>query len=366
MSSCPLTVLMTADAVGGVWSFAAGLCRSLPQTRFVLATMGPRPLPAQGEEICRLDNVMLVESDYRLEWMAAGGSDFAESCGWLVDLVKSHGVDIVHVNGYAHAGIEVDRPVLVAAHSDVLSWWEAVQKQTPLSEWDGYRRRVAAGLAAATCVVAPTSSVLQDLERHYSRPANHAAVIANGIDFAACSPPPKRPVVFAAGRLWDAAKNLAALDGVAPELVWPVEIAGDAEHPDGGIPKFSNVRLLGRLSPAQMAEHLGSAAVFAAPARYEPFGLAILEAAAAGCALVLGDIRSLRESWDGAAVFIDPEDRLALATVINALITDAQARTRLAAAARKRARRFTLRRMARAYASLYWDMARTSIYRGRA
>jgi glycosyltransferase involved in cell wall biosynthesis len=110
-----------------------------------------------------------------------------------------------------------------------------------------------------------------------------------------------------------------------------------------------------------MARHLGSASIFAAPARYEPFGLAILEAAAAGCALVLGDIPSLRENWDGAAAFVPPEDRVALGATINLLIADAQERTRLAAAARRRAGRFTLRRMAQSYATLYCEMARSSI-----
>ena len=37
-----LTVLMTADAVGGVWTYALGLCSALPDIRFVLAMMGPR------------------------------------------------------------------------------------------------------------------------------------------------------------------------------------------------------------------------------------------------------------------------------------------------------------------------------------
>jgi glycosyltransferase involved in cell wall biosynthesis len=109
-----------------------------------------------------------------------------------------------------------------------------------------------------------------------------------------------------------------------------------------------------------MARHLGCAGIFAAPARYEPFGLAILEAAAAGCALVLGDISSLRENWDGAALFVDPEDPPSLHAAIHALISTAEERTRLAAAARCRARRFTMDRMARAYAALYHDVMRTS------
>jgi glycogen synthase len=355
-----VTVLMTADAVGGVWSYAVGLCRSLPGTGFVLATMGPRPRQEQRDEVDRLRNVTLVESDYGLEWMASGAVDLAESSAWLIGLVESYRIDIVHVNGYAHGAIGLRRPVLVVAHSDVLSWWDAVHKQTAPPEWDDYRRRVATGLAMATRVVAPTAAVLRELERHYVPLAAKAEVIANGIDFVACPGLPKRPVVLAAGRLWDAAKNFAALDEIAPSLAWPVEVAGGLQHPEGGIPKFSNVRLLGPLNSAQIAERLGGASIFAAPAWYEPFGLTILQAAAAGCALVLGDICSLRENWDGAAIFVPPQDRVALAAAINRVIADVQERARLAAAAQRRARNFTSQRMARAYAALYGDMARGS------
>jgi hypothetical protein len=44
------------------------------------------------------------------------------------------------------------------------------------------------------------------------------------------------------------------------------------------------------------------------PARYEPFGLSVLEAALSGCALVPGDIASLRGNWDGVAEFVCPDD----------------------------------------------------------
>jgi hypothetical protein len=38
----------------------------------------------------------------------------------------------------------------------------------------------------------------------------------------------------------------------------------------------------------------------------EPFGLAVLEAAQAGCPLVLSDLPGFRELWDGAALFRRP------------------------------------------------------------
>jgi glycogen(starch) synthase len=357
----PPTVLMTADAVGGVWSYAVGLCRSLPETRFVLATMGPHLRQAQRDAIRELENVSLVESDYRLEWMADGVVDFIDSRDWLIDLLHRHEVDVIHVNGYGHARLSVGCPVVVVAHSDVLSWWEAVHKSAAPPEWDQYRRHVAAGLAAATRIVAPTAAVLDDLERHYVPLRSRAAVIPNGSEPTAFPALHKRPVVLAAGRLWDAAKNLTVLDVAAPGLAWPVEIAGDIEQPDGGVANFVNVRLLGRLTPAEMARRLASVEIFAAPARYEPFGLAVLEAATAGCALVLGDIPSLRENWSEAALFVNPEDPVALGAAINSLIANPKERIRLAATARDRAGRFTLDRMAQAYADLYRDLMRHSI-----
>jgi glycogen(starch) synthase len=351
------TILMTADAVGGVWSYAVGLCTALPEIQFVVATMGPRIQQARRRELAGLDNVLLVESDYRLEWMADGAADLAESRDWLIRLVERHAIDLVHVNGYAHGRLELDCPALVVAHSDVFSWWEAVHKRSAPPEWSRYRERVVAGLAAASRVVAPTAAVLHDIQRRYLLPEGNAAVISNGIDLAAFPCLAKRPVVLGAGRIWDEAKNFGALDAVAPRLAWPVEIAGDAEHPERETAQFPNVSLLGCLNPAEMARHLGHAAIFAAPARYEPFGLAILEAAAAGCALVLGDIEYLRENWDGAAVFVDPEDRSALRSAINRLIAKSNLRQSLARAAQCRARQFTLQRMARSYAALYREMA---------
>lgn len=348
----PLTVLMTADCVGGVWSYVTGLCRFLPDTRFILATMGPRPVQAQRDAIFQLGNVTLVESDYRLEWMAGGDINFEASRRWLFELISRYAVDVVHVNGYAHGRLG-GHPVIVVAHSDVFSWWEAVHKCAAPPEWDQYRKHVTAGLAAASRIVTPTVAVIDDLERHYLPLAGAAVVIPNGVDATPFQTTTKQPLVLAAGRLWDAAKNLAALNAAAPGLAWPVAIAGETEHPEGGTVRFANVRLLGRLTPAEMARTLASAGIFAAPARYEPFGLAILEAAAAGCPLVLGDIPSLHENWNGAAVFVDPERPAELHAALAMLIANPEKRRRLAAAARSRARCFTTDRMAQAYAGLY-------------
>jgi glycosyltransferase involved in cell wall biosynthesis len=354
------TVLMTADAVGGVWHYALGLCAALPEFGFVLAVMGPAPSPAQRDEAERLPNITLEFEPWRLEWMQEAEADLEPSRAWLAMLARRHGADLLHVNGYAHAVNETDLPVLVVAHSDVLSWWQAVHRAAAPAEWDCYRHAVVAGLAAADRIVAPTGAVLEDLRRHYGLRRGQAGVIPNGIDLARFAPVPKRPVVMAAGRLWDPAKNLALLDEVAGALSWPVEIAGEAKHPDSLAPvrPQGQARRLGALSHADMAERLGVASIFAAPAVYEPFGLAVAEAAAAGCALVLGDIASMRENWQGAALFVPSDDPAAWRSTLSCLIACDDRRRSLAEAASRRAQSFAQHRAAGAYARLYRELAR--------
>ena len=99
---------------------------------------------------------------------------------------------------------------------------------------------------------------------------------------------------------------------------------------------------------------MSHASIYALPALYEPFGLSILEAALSGCALVLGDIPSLRENWTGAALFAGD-----LKEALTSLMDDFALRNRLATAARKRALTFTPERMAAGYLAAYPTCART-------
>jgi glycosyltransferase involved in cell wall biosynthesis len=86
----------------------------------------------------------------------------------------------------------------------------------------------------------------------------------------------------------------------------------------------------------------------------------VLEAALSGCALVLGDIASLREVWGDAALYVHPDDHLALRDALARLIADATLRHRLGRRARSRAMRYTPARMARGYIRAY----STSMIRG--
>ena len=202
-------------------------------------------------------------------------------------------------------------------------------------------------------MIAPSVEMLRALDAHYGPRTAPSSVIANGLRPLRGRTARKRPIVFAAGRLWDAAKNIAALAAAAPTLPWPVLLAGDVAV-DGTPPSHADgVRYLGRLDADGMNAAYRRAAIYALPARYEPFGLSVLEAAQHGCALVLGDIASLRENWAGAALFVHPDDVEGLGRTIGALIADGRRRTAMARRARRRARRFSLRKMCRATFELY-------------
>ncbi len=359
----PIRVLMTTDAVGGVWSYSMELVQGFSRLgmKVALAVMGGRPSRAARADVRRIEGVELHESTFKLEWMQDAWKDVDAAGTWLEHLAQQFQPDLVHLNGYCHGANEFGgAPILMVGHSDVLSWHEAVRKKPAGPEWDEYRSRVKLGLSGASLVVAPTAAVLANLNKHYG-PLGPSQVIPNGRSLGITGPAPKEPFVFAAGRVWDEAKNILSLDAVAPKIPWPVYVAGDAESPDGGAVAPKSLQLLGRLHPKTIATWFARAAIYALPARYEPFGLTALEAALSGCALVLGDIPSLREVWQDNAVFVPPDDPDALARALNQLVTSDRLRRELAQKALARAQMFAGCRMLAGYTKAYRDLVQARL-----
>ena len=357
----PLRVLMTTDATGGVWTYSLDLARGLRGRGIdvVLAAMGPAPTGAQRNAADAL-GVRVEHVSLRLEWMKDPWRDLEAASEWLQGLERQQRSDVVHLNGYALARSPFVSPKVVVAHSCVLSWWEAVLGEPATAHATRYRQAAREGLAAAAHVVSPTLWMRRAVERHYG-PAARASVIHNASRPGAFAPREKQAFILGAGRVWDEAKNLRTLARAGRSLPWPVKIAGPLEppRPDGDARAgdrpdgFEDAELLGQLSAADMADLYARAPIFVAPARYEPFGLTILEAALSGCALVLGDIPSLRELWEDAAVFIAPGDVAALSACLHDLVRHPELRHELGAEARARAARYRYEDMVDAYIRVY-------------
>jgi len=364
-----MRILMTADTVGGVWTYALELTRALQayDVEVLLATMGPSLSASQRDHANSISNLSLFKSNYKLEWMPDCWSDVKRAGDWLLHLEHRLQPDLIHLNGYAHGNLPWRKPALVAGHSCVYSWWQAVKGETPPAEWQRYKTEVRDGLHAADLVVTPSVAMLRALNTHYG-PLDDARVIHNGRSAEQFTPRRKRPFVLSAGRLWDEAKNINCVAEIASELPWPVLVAGEFQHPDRPA-RHSFIarqcRWLGSLPEARLRRWYASASIYALPALYEPFGYTPLEAALSGCALVLGNIESLREIWGDAAVFVDPNDRAAVKHELMDLINDPPRRIEMSRRAHARALEFSSTRMAENYVAVYEELLTTKAFAKR-
>lgn len=348
----PERVLMTADSVGGVWTYALELAAALDcwNIDVCLAVMGRRLTPDQAAAAAALSNVEVCESNCKLEWMENPWADVKAAGDWLLDLEAEYNPDIIHLNGYAHGSLPFDAPKLVVAHSCVCSWWRAVKGEPAPEAWNAYRAHVANGLRGADLVVAPSESMLRAVEENYGS-VQASCVIPNGRTAPKKSALAKTNLILGAGRLWDEAKNVHALLQVARHLAWPVCIAG--ETPSNTTERVPNLTWLGRLPSADLWRWYQKARIFVSPARYEPFGLCLLEAGLCGTALVAGDIPSLREVWEDAALYVDPNDPEDLRDQLARLTSSPQLVAQFGHKARQQALKYQPQTMAAAYLDCY-------------
>ncbi len=356
------TVLMSADPRGGVWTYAMDLCRAYAEydVDVVLATLGAPLSLRQRHEVATLNTVTLEEWQGPLQWTPDPWRRDHETGEWLVDLARGYRVDVVHLNQLTNADLEFDAPVLSVAHSCALSRAQAISGGELSTRAVRYRRDVAASLRAADAVVAVSHAMADDLHNVYGSLPD-TVVIRNARPPAPLVSRSKRPLVLTVGCVRDRAKNSASVVRVAAQLPWPVCVVSpdmpcddDADRaPVLSAVERENVHFTGELSQRELSPWYAGASIFAHPALYEPCGLSVLEAAHAGCALVLGDIPSLREQWHGAALFVDPRDERALVTAIRTLVRDGERRERLAAAARRRAADRSFDHMVREYLLAY-------------
>lgn len=354
-----MRVLLSTDTVGGVWDHTVTLARELDRAgcEVLVAALG-EPRHAKVAQLPA--GIQVVWRRYRLEWMPGAAEDVRAAALWLRELAGRWHADVVHLNQLAYSAVPFPAPVVVAVHSDVVSWWRGVHGGEPPEWLDEYAGWVRDGLRGADLVVTPTAWQADQVLRNYGVAVDR--VVPNGVDVPEGEPGARtEPLVLSVGRLWDRGKGADVLDeavgllgGEAP----PVHFLGDTAGPSGErfVPRHGHAH--GRVEREEVDAWMRRASVYVAPSRYEPFGLAPLEAALHGCALVLSDIGTFRQLWSGCAEFYAPGDPAALAAALRRVCSDPARRERRAAEARARAvRRYTAERMAAAYLKLYRSLA---------
>lgn len=340
-------LLLTTDSVGGVWQYSLDLARHLTRNdvEICLAVLGPPASAAQQAEAGAIEGLQLIETGEALDWLAEDPAALVRAGRRLATLAADERVHLVHLNSPALAAeTAFPVPLLAVAHSCLGTWWEAVRAE-PLPADFAWRNALhGRGLARAARAVTPSASFAAATARCH-RLARPPLAVHNGRSPLPLGKGPMHDFALTAGRLWDAGKNVETLDRAAGQLHFPFKAAGKSAGENGETGRFEHLSLLGQLDESALGQLLGARPVFASAALYEPFGLAVLEAAAAGCPLVLSDIASFREMWGGVAIFIPPRDDRGFAEAIGSLVGDVSRRIAAGDAARERASRFTVAAM---------------------
>src|SRR5581483_1954843 len=143
------------------------------------------------------------------------------------------------------------------------------------------------------------------------------------------------------------------VDSDAPAHAIGVPIRADVKLSLGEV----RVSLKGPQTEAQLRLLYSRASIYAATARYEPLGMATLEAAFSRCAIVANDIPPFREMWDDTAIYFNANDATSLAVAIRKLSEQRGLCQALGNRAFQRAKEcFTAQRMLDDYLRLYRDL----------
>ncbi|MDQ1199347.1 glycosyltransferase [Agrobacterium sp. SORGH_AS 787] len=347
-----MRVLLTLDAVGGVWRFTLDLARNLTRAGMVVAFAGFGPAPNEGQKQEARAIGKLIWLDAPLDWTASSPRELQVIPAFLKDLIAHEAIDLLHLNLPSQAAaLETHVPVVVMSHSCVTTWFAVMREGDMSPEYAWHRDMNHAGLRRADIIVAPSQSHAELLKSTY--PGIAPVSVVHNASALQNHAGEKENFILSAGRWWDEGKNGRVLELAAGNLRWPFLFAGADEGPRGEQTGLSEGVRLGQLGHEQIVNLMHRAAIFVSPSRYEPFGLAALEAARCGCALLLADIPTYRELWEGAALFGDPHDPQDMLAKIEGLISDPALRDELAQRAHQRSLEFSEGHQASEMIALY-------------
>lgn len=347
------------DEPGGVQIHAIELCSELQSRGHTVSLIGPGQERGELPEFVELGGASVpIRYNGSVARLSFGPRTRAHIRRW----VAAHDFDVLHIHepnspSYSMLSLtQVQGPIVATYHasagrSKLLNVVLPVLR--PLLE------RIQGGIA-----------VSEEARRwQVENLAGDPVLIPNGVDTKVYTQAEtleeldgSRPRLMFLGRFDEPRKGLHVLLEAMPQIVAAapnIELliagGGDAQdlrrrldklglsHHTGWEESSATVRILGRISDAQKASALASSDIYVAPnTGGESFGIVLVEGMAAGAAVVASDLAAFSavgQQGESAALFSngDSED---LASVINRLVSDNDARTALAERGHDRAQDF--------------------------
>jgi len=255
-------------------------------------------------------------------------------------------VDVVHIHEplvplVGWAALSLDVPTVATFHSDAPDWVGGVYRWAP---WLGKRLRRAR-------ITAVSRTAARVIPENWGDPE----IVPNAIDVASYDLPATRIVnqVAFLGRdeprkgLEVLLEAWPAVRASAPDAELVVMGARRGEVPAG-------TRFTGPISGPEKRRLLASSQVYVAPnLGGESFGIVVLEAMAAGCAVVASDIPGFVDIAAGTVEHVPAGDAGSLASAIAGLLNDDARARSLGEMARGRARMFDWSLVAGRYRDIY-------------
>jgi len=188
-------------------------------------------------------------------------------------------------------------------------------------------------------------------------------LLFNGVEVERFAAGPVQPVdgptIFFLGR-HEPRKGLAVLLEAFAELPGDVRlwVGGDGPQHAELRSRHTDTRIewLGRIDDEERGARMRGCTVYCSPSvRGESFGMVLLEAMAAGCALVATDLPGHRNvTTDGVDSLLAPvSDAHALAKALQRVLDDGELRAELVAGGHRRAQELSMGRLAARYVEIY-------------
>ncbi|ASO22517.1 glycosyltransferase involved in cell wall biosynthesis [Actinoalloteichus hoggarensis] len=290
----------------------------------------------------------------------------ALSAAWQRGLPLWPGGDAVHApTPLAPPVVRRGRSLIVTVHDTVP--WTHPETLTPRGvQW--HREMIGRAARTAATLIVPTEAVAADLARRLG-PGLRTRVVGEGVSAALAEETDRRRTEEIVDRLALPEGYVLAVGTVEPRkgIDVLIEALADPRCPRvplliagasgwGGVDPRElarrsglgddRVRLLGRVSDAELSVVLRRAGALAVPSRAEGFGLPLIEAMSAGVPVVHTDVPALVEVGGGAGRVVPREDPSAFAEALRRVLTEPAVAAAMRAAGRRRAADFTWRRAA--------------------